>query len=87
MADHSVEEAYWVMATTDIKDALAMLRPTYDESDGEDGFVSLEVSPALAHDTDGTVRDARKLHDSIAAAQPLGQGAGDAGRRAGHSRR
>ena len=43
-----------------------MLRPTYDESDGEDGFVSLEVSPARAHDTDGTVRDARQLHDSIA---------------------
>jgi transaldolase len=66
MADHSVEEAYWEMATTDIKDALALLRPTYDESDGEDGFVSLEVSPALAHDTEGTVRDARKLHDTIA---------------------
>ncbi len=64
--DHTVEEAYWVMATTDIQDALAMLRPTYDESDGEDGFVSLEVSPAQAHDTDGTVRDARQLHDSIA---------------------
>ena len=64
--DHTVEEAYWVMATTDIKDALAMLRPTYDESDGEDGFVSLEVSPARAHDTDGTVQDARQLHDSIA---------------------
>jgi transaldolase len=64
--DHTVEEAYWVMATTDIQNALKMLRPLYDESDGEDGFVSLEVSPALAHDTDGTVRDARKLHDSIA---------------------
>ncbi len=64
--DHTVEEAYWVMATTDISDALDVLRPLYDESDGEDGFVSLEVSPALAHDTDGTVRDARQLHESIA---------------------
>ena len=66
MADHTVEEAYWEMATTDINDALHLLRPTYDESDGEDGFVSLEVSPARAHDTEGTVRDARQLHDTIA---------------------
>jgi transaldolase len=66
MRDHSVEAAYWEMATTDIRNALDMLRPLYDESDGEDGFVSLEVSPALAHDTEGTVRDARTFHDSIA---------------------
>ncbi len=66
MADHTVEEAYWEMVTTDIEEALHMLRPTYDESDGEDGFVSLEVSPARAHDTEGTVRDARQLHDTIA---------------------
>ena len=66
MKDHTVEAAYWEMATTDIRRALGLLRPLYEESDGEDGFVSLEVSPALAHDTDGTVRDARKFHDSIA---------------------
>ena len=66
MKDHTVESAYWEMATTDIQDALAMLRPLYDESDGEDGFVSLEVSPSLAHDTEGTVRDARRFHDTIA---------------------
>ena len=53
MKDHTVESAYWEMAITDIDNALAMLRPLYDESDGEDGYVSLEVSPALAHDTDG----------------------------------
>ncbi len=66
MKDHTVESAYWEMATTDIQDALALLRPLYDQSDGEDGFVSLEVSPALAHDTEGTVRDARRFHDTIA---------------------
>ena len=54
MADHTVESAYWELAITDITNALGMLRPIYDESDHEDGFVSLEVSPALAHDTDGT---------------------------------
>jgi transaldolase len=66
MADHTVESAYWELAITDILHALELLRPTYDDSDGEDGFVSLEVSPALAHDTEGTVRDARRLHTRIA---------------------
>ncbi|HEY3842627.1 MAG TPA: transaldolase [Acidimicrobiales bacterium] len=65
MKDHTVESAYWEMAITDIKDALELLRPTYDSSDGEDGFVSLEVSPAVAHSTDDTVRDARTLHERI----------------------
>ena len=66
MKDHTVEAAYWEMATTDIKSALGLLRPLYDESDGEDGYVSLEVSPTLAHDTEGTVRDALKFHETIA---------------------
>ena len=66
MRDHTVESAYWELAITDITNALALLRPLYDTSDGEDGFVSLEVSPALAHDTAGTVRDARMLHERIA---------------------
>ncbi len=50
MKDHTVESAYWEMAITDILDALDMLRPLYDDSDGEDGYVSLEVSPAQAHE-------------------------------------
>jgi transaldolase len=66
MKDHTVEGAYWELAITDILNGLELLRPTYENSDGEDGFVSLEVSPALAHDTDTTVRDARKLHSRIA---------------------
>ena len=82
--DHSVESAYWEMAITDIVDALTMLRPLYDESDREDGFVSLEVSPALAHDTDGTVRDARMLHERIARAQPLREGSRHARGHPGH---
>src|ERR1700689_1877337 len=65
MRDHTVETAYWEMATTDIRDALEMLRPLYDESDGEDGFVSLEVSPAQAHDTESTVASALQLHKTI----------------------
>src|SRR5580700_1261867 len=65
MADHTVESAYWELAITDITNALELLRPTYDTSDGEDGYVSLEVAPARAHDTEGTVQDARSLHDRI----------------------
>ena len=56
MKDHTIDGAYWEMAITDIDTALALLRPLYDESDREDGYVSLEVSPALAHDTDDTVK-------------------------------
>jgi transaldolase len=66
MKDHTVESAYWEMAITDIRNALAMLRTLYDESDREDGYVSLEVSPAVAHDTDATVRDARTFHEQVA---------------------
>jgi transaldolase len=62
---HPVTECYWEMVITDIIDALAVLRPVYDESDGVDGYVSLEVAPALAHDTEGTVTSARALHERI----------------------
>jgi transaldolase len=62
---HTVEEAYWEMVVTDIDGALGVLRPLHDESGGTDGFVSLEVAPALAHDTEGTVAAARSLHQRI----------------------
>ena len=52
---HTVDGGYWELVITDIVDALAVLRPVHDESDGIDGYVSLEVAPALAHDTDGTI--------------------------------
>jgi transaldolase len=66
LVDHTVEEAYWEMTITDIIDALGVLRPVYDTSDSTDGFVSIEVSPALAHDTAGTIEAARLLHERIA---------------------
>jgi transaldolase len=68
LADHSVEAAYWEMVVSDIKDALAVLRPVHDASDGVDGFVSLEVAPGLAHDTGGTVAAAR--HFTALVAEP-----------------
>lgn len=61
----SVEEAYWELVVTDIRDTLGILRPVHDASDGIDGYVSLEVSPLLARDTEGTATSARHLHDLI----------------------
>jgi transaldolase len=62
---HSIEDAYWDMVIDDIVDALEVLRPVYDGSDGRDGFVSIEVAPALAYDTEGTISAARYLHERI----------------------
>ncbi|MEM9714205.1 MAG: transaldolase [Actinomycetota bacterium] len=62
----SVDDAYWSLVVRDIEAALALLRPTFDESDGGDGYVSVEVAPGLAHDTDGTIAQARELHERIA---------------------
>ncbi len=55
------EAVYEHLTVTDIGDAADLLRPVYDRTDGLDGYVSLEVSPLLAHDTDKTVDEARRL--------------------------
>jgi len=61
----SVEEAYWAMVFDDIRSALAAMRPVYDASDGVDGFVSLELAPALAHDGPASAETARSFHEGI----------------------
>lgn len=55
------EDVYERIAVLDIQGAADALREVYESSDGADGFVSLEVSPRLAHDTEGSIRDARRL--------------------------
>ncbi len=55
------EEIFQTLAIEDIQSVADLLRPTYDRTEGRDGFVSLEVSPTLAHDTTGTVAEAREL--------------------------
>ena len=52
---------YEILAVKDIQDAADTLRPVYDRTKKRDGYVSLEVSPFLARDTDGTIKDARRL--------------------------
>ncbi len=54
-------EAFEALMVEDIRDAADVLRQVYDETSGVDGYASLEVSPTLAHDTGGTVREARRL--------------------------
>jgi transaldolase len=62
----SVTDTYWDLVTADIRDALRILRPVYDASRGEDGYVSVEVAPSLARDTAGTTEAARHIHTTIA---------------------
>ena len=61
----TAEEIYEALALEDIRLAADILRPVYDATNGLDGYVSLEVSPTLAHDTDGTVADARRLFAAL----------------------
>jgi transaldolase len=63
--ESAVEAAFWDMAIDDITHACGVLRPLYDQSGGADGFVSLEVSPELANDTERTIEAARSLHERI----------------------
>ena len=54
-------EIYQFLTVEDIQNVADLLRPIYERRDGQDGFVSLEVSPGLAHDTAGTIEEARRL--------------------------
>ncbi|GGZ79834.1 transaldolase [Streptomyces subrutilus] len=57
----TVEEALRMITTADVRDAADILRPVYDRTDGQDGRVSIEVDPRLAHDTAATVAEAKQL--------------------------
>ncbi len=61
----TIEEIYWSIVEQDIKAATALLRPVWDESNGVDGYVSLEVSPNLADDADATLKQARRLWKEV----------------------
>ncbi len=62
----AVGELYERLAVRDIRLAADVLRPVWEETGGVDGFVSLEVSPHLARDSEGTVREARHLWRRVA---------------------
>lgn len=55
------EEMYLSLIVEDIQQAADLFRPVYDQMDGRDGFVSLEVSPYLAHDAEKTIAEAKRF--------------------------
>ncbi|MHB1222843.1 MAG: transaldolase [Gemmatimonadaceae bacterium] len=57
----SAGEAFERVATDDVRRACDIFRPVYDSTNGHDGFVSLEVSPGVAHDTEGSIAEAHRL--------------------------
>ena len=57
----TVEEAVRMITTADVRDAADILRPVFDRTDGQDGRVSIEVDPRLAHHTQATIAEARQL--------------------------
>ena len=63
--DRSVADLYEALAVEDIQNAADVLRPVYDALHGDDGYVSLEVSPYPARDTEGTLAEARHLWRAV----------------------
>ena len=56
---------YEALSLGDVQSAADAFRPLYDKTDGQDGYVSLEVNPHLAHDTSGTMEEARRLWTAL----------------------
>jgi transaldolase len=61
----SVDEAVFALTTQDVRDACDIMLPVYRATDGQDGRVSIEVEPGLAHDTARTVEQAKELHAAV----------------------
>jgi transaldolase len=59
------QEVYEALAIEDIQRAADILRSVYDRTTGGDGYISLEVNPNLAHDTEGTLQEARHLFATV----------------------
>jgi transaldolase len=59
------KEIFWQLAAGDVREACDILAGVYDECDGKDGWVSLEVDPNLAHDARATISEAKRLHKLV----------------------
>jgi transaldolase/glucose-6-phosphate isomerase len=64
-SDHSISAIYEHLAIADILAAADLLHPVYEETQGRDGYISLECSPYLANDTEGTVGEALRLSAAV----------------------
>ena len=62
---YDAAQIYEHLTVTDIQEACDILQPVYTDSDGTDGFVSLEVSPHLAHDAEATMHEVRRLSKAV----------------------
>jgi transaldolase len=58
-------EVFFELAATDVRNACDILRPVWDEGNGRDGWVSLEVDPNMASDSDATLKDAKRLKQMV----------------------
>ncbi|KAB8318964.1 transaldolase [Tolypothrix campylonemoides VB511288] len=56
---------YESLAFADIRNACDILRPVYDATEGLDGYVSIEVPPTIAHDTEATIKEARRYYQEV----------------------
>jgi transaldolase len=63
--DQSIEHIYEALAIKDISMATDQLRGVYDSSGGKDGYVSLEVNPELAYETEKTIAEAKRLFETV----------------------
>jgi len=64
-AGKSVEASFDALAIADIKSAARLFMPVFERTNGNDGYVSIEVAPTLAHDTQGTIEEARRLWRTV----------------------
>jgi transaldolase len=66
LAVHPLNSIYEALIVADVRDACDILRPVYDRTEGRDGFVSLEVSPYLARNTQRSIAEAHRLWNAVA---------------------
>jgi hypothetical protein len=65
-AGWDAEKIFWELAVEDVREAADLFTPLYESSEGQDGYVSIEVSPLLAKDTEGTIAQAQQLWARVA---------------------
>jgi transaldolase len=63
--EDDVKEIFLQLAMSDIAEACDLMLPVWDEGDGKDGYVSMEVDPNLAYDTTATIDEAARLHEWV----------------------
>jgi len=63
--EDDAKEVFLRLAVKDVRDACDLLRKVWDGGGGQDGYVSIEVDPNLAYDTEGTIAEAQRLHELV----------------------